>query len=166
MNAIQIIQSFAKFRRVPEMDAARNWRIGYDHLITELLGPPLKGPQDQTKALLQYPREINVSAAKKLLHEDVHRISWIIEEYVRIPLTIGQTQALISFVFSVGADVFKNSTVLMHINALDFERAAVALARYNRIRLPDGVEIESDELTKRRSIEAATFRSDDATCEA
>lgn len=90
--------------------------------------------------------------AMEWLAEDVREAERAIERLVTVPLTQDQFDALVSFVFNLGAGNFGGSTLLKRINAGDFEGASREFPRWNRAagRVMAG-------LTKRRHAEAAMF---------
>lgn len=90
--------------------------------------------------------------ALEWLREDVREAEQAIERLVTVELTQGQFDALVSFVFNLGAGNFGGSTLLKRINMGDFAGAADEFSRWNRAagRVMAG-------LTKRRHAEAALF---------
>ena len=66
---------------------------------------------------------------------------------VRVPLTVNQFDALVSFVFNVGAGAFKRSTMLKMLNVGDYAGAA---KQFDRWVIPI-------EITSRRMSEKAQF---------
>jgi lysozyme len=67
-------------------------------------------------------------------------------------LTMNMRDALTSFVYNVGIEAFKNSTLLKKLNANDFWGALMEFPRWNK---DNGVEILG--LTKRREKEQHLF---------
>ena len=55
----------------------------------------------------------------------------LIKDLVKVKLTKNQTSALVSFIDSMGDDVFKNSTLLKAINKNEFESVSSELARWD-----------------------------------
>lgn len=78
---------------------AKVWTIGYGHTRG------VKGGQVITK-----------EQAEKFLKEDLKSCELTILRLVRKPLTQNQFDALVSFVFNIGAGNFQNSTLLKRIN--------------------------------------------------
>ena len=90
--------------------------------------------------------------ALEWLREDVDEAERAIDRLVTVSLTQDQFDALVSFVFNLGAGNFGSSTLLKRINMGDFAGAADEFPRWNRAagRVMAG-------LTKRRHAEAALF---------
>jgi GH24 family phage-related lysozyme (muramidase) len=55
-----------------------------------------------------------------------------VNDFVKVPLTQNQYDALVSFVYNVGVNGFKNSTLLKRLNAGDYEGAATAFMMWNK----------------------------------
>jgi lysozyme len=51
---------------------------------------------------------------------------------VKVPLTQNQFDALVDFVFNVGAHNFEKSTLLIKLNKQDYKGAAEEFPRWNR----------------------------------
>lgn len=86
--------------------------------------------------------------AHKVFKQDV---AWAEDavNLVQVPLTANQFDALVSFVFNVGAAAFKRSTMLKLLNVGDYEGAA---KQFDRWVIPI-------EITSRRMSEKAQFLS-------
>lgn len=93
----------------------------------------------------------------ELLREDVREAEACINAAVKVPLTQDQFDALVSFVFNVGAGAFKGSTMLKLLNAGEYDKAASQFHRWNKAA---GRELIG--LTKRRMAEADIFRNEHA----
>lgn len=114
---------------------ASPWTIGYGH--TRGVRPGMTCTREQ--------------AAVWLL-EDVESASRAVQDYVAVPLTQGQFDALVSFIYNVGVHNFNTSTLLKKINAGDFEGAANEFTRWNRA---SGQVLAG--LTRRREAEKRMF---------
>lgn len=55
----------------------------------------------------------------------------LIKDLVKVKLTKNQTAALVSFIDSMGEDIFKNSTLLKAINKNEFDSASAEIARWD-----------------------------------
>jgi lysozyme len=105
---------------------------------------------------------ITVQRADELLWQDVQRFVRDVNSLVKVPLTEGQFDALVSFAFNVGSDIdadtiaegLGDSTLLKLVNAGRFDAAAGEFAKWNKAggKVLDG-------LVRRRATEAALFRS-------
>lgn len=92
------------------------WTIGYGHTGSDVW-PGLV---------------ITEKWAEQLLEEDLKRFEAYVSGYVRVDLTQDQFDALVSFTYNVGAEAFKNSTLLRKLNAGDYEGASKEFARWNK----------------------------------
>lgn len=91
-----------------------------------------------------------------------------VEAFVKVPLLQGQFDALVSLCYNVGAGNLKSSSLLQHLNAGDYPRAASHFAdwKYSRVSDPKlalvmkvtpGAKAVLPGLVRRRSAEAAMF---------
>lgn len=85
----------------PYKDAAGLPTIGTGHLIQ-------KG-EDYTKGLTE-------EGAAELLRRDLVRFEAAVNQYVTIPLSQNQFDALVSFAFNIGTGAFRSSTLLQKVN--------------------------------------------------
>lgn len=63
--------------------------------------------------------------ATQLLGRDLENAARDVLRLVKVPLTPGQFDALVSFAHNVGATSFAKSTLLVRLNAGDYDGAAV-----------------------------------------
>ena len=139
-QGLDFIRQFEKFEPTAYPDPGTGgspWTIGYGH--TQGVRPGDVCDEQQ---------------AEYWLHKDVESAERAVQDYVTVPLTQGQFDALVSFVFNVGVHNFNTSTLLRKINAGDMEGAANEFLRWNK----SGGKVLRG-LTARRSAEAAIFRS-------
>jgi lysozyme len=80
------------------------------------------------------------------------RSKQLIQELVKVKLTDNQITALVSFIDSMGEDIFKNSSLLKSLNKNDF---AAATAEFNRWVVKSGRR--SAELAQLRQTETDLF---------
>jgi lysozyme len=113
------------------------WTIGYGHTHTAKQGQKITGAQ-----------------AEALLRKDITWAEEAVNKSVVVPLTQNQFDALVSFVFNVGAGAFGSSTLLRLLNSKDYEGAANQFLRWNKQK---GVVLKG--LTKRREEERKLFLS-------
>lgn len=92
------------------------WTIGYGHTGSDVW-PGLTITKPEAEALLE---------------KDLKRFEKGISEMVKVGLTQGQFDALVSFTYNVGQEAFKNSTLLKRLNAGDYEGAAEQFQRWNK----------------------------------
>ena len=94
--------------------------IGYGHTGTNAKGESL-----------QEGDTVTPEQAKRLLYEDVLWAEDTVNEQ-HLHLTQNQFDALVSFVFNVGATAFAHSTLLKKLKSCDFEDAADEFLRWNK----------------------------------
>lgn len=136
---IHLIKMFEGLELQSYQDIAGVWTIGYGH--TETAGPNQK---------------INEREAEELLRRDLGPRERAVEQLVSVPLNQNEFDALVSFVFNVGADAFKNSTARKRLNRNDRMGAAEAITWWNKATVR-GVLREVRGLTRRRAAERALF---------
>jgi lysozyme len=112
------------------------WTIGNGHT-----GPDVKPGLTITQA-----------KADSLLMDDLARSAQIVNSLVHVYLNQNQFDALVDFVFNVGASNFRSSTLLRLLNAGNFAAAADQLPRWNQAK---GKVMPG--LIKRRAAERALF---------
>ena len=111
---IALIKKFEGFSPVPYKCPAGVLTIGYGHVIRE--GELFTSLHEhQADALLKRDL-VNREQAVKLL--------------VKVPLTQGQFDALVSFVYNLGAGALKSSTLLKRLNEGKYEQAADNFQRW------------------------------------
>lgn len=106
-------------RLKPYKDSAGLWTIGYGHLI--------KFPEE--KYLLN-PEGIIKKEAEKLLKHDLKPAEKAVNDFVKMPLTGNQYDALVSFVYNVGSGNFADSTMLRRLNVGDYDGAAAEFPKW------------------------------------
>jgi lysozyme len=102
---------------------------------------------------------ITKEEAENFLKEDLRTFEAEIKNMVNVPLTQYQFDALVSFVFNLGAANFKSSTLLKKLNAGDYAAVPAQLMRWNKARVGGKLQPLTG-LTRRRTAEAALFTLD------
>ncbi|MCK5746144.1 MAG: lysozyme, partial [Oricola sp.] len=121
-------------------DIAGIWTIGYGHT-----GPDVKPGMTITD-----------KEAEQLLNADLIPREKAVSELVTVALNQNEFDALVSFVYNVGAAAFRGSTALKRLNRGDRVGAADALTWWNKATV-GGVLREVLGLTRRRAAEKALF---------
>ena len=70
--------------------------------------------------------------AEAMLLRDLEKASDAIDDYVDVPLTQGQYDALCSFIYNVGRQAFRGSTLLRLLNEGKHTAAGNQLPRWNK----------------------------------
>ena len=93
------------------------------------------------------------------LTKDLNEHAEAIKHYVTVPLTQNQYDALVSFIFNLGATAFRNSSLLKILNQNKYHEVPAQLMRWDKARV-NGKLIPLAGLTRRRAAEAAMFSAD------
>lgn len=115
--------------------------MGVGHLLT-----------DEEKAKYPVGSVITRGVSQEFLERDLRRFENAINNLVKVPLNQNQFDALVSFAFNVGEANFKRSSVLRHLNAGLYAKAAEALLAWNKSK---GKVLAG--LTRRREEERELF---------
>jgi len=100
---------------------------------------------------------VTETEATEILKTDLVTAERAVKRYVKVQLTQDQFDALVSFVFNVGAENFRKSTLLKRINAeASYDEIAYQFSRWNKSRVA-GKLIVLGGLVKRRAREAKLF---------
>ena len=78
-----------------------------------------------------YPDGINLSQAEAILSRDQAIAEAAVDRLVRVPLTQGQFDALVDFVFNLGAGRLASSTLLGYLNSGKYDAAAWQLLAWD-----------------------------------
>lgn len=116
-EGLALIKQWEGFRAEAYLDGGGVWTVGYGHTSDENL--------KVSKGVSVTPEE-----AEELLREDISEASTAVGVYVTVPLTEHQRAALISFVFNVGINAFKSSTLLRLLNQGDYDAVPEQLLRW------------------------------------
>lgn len=107
-------------------------------------------------------RTITKKQGEAFLLEDLKEASRYVKNYVTVPLTQHQFDALVSLVFNIGAGNFSRSTLRKMVNRKNFAAAAAQFVRHNTARDREtGKRIILKGLTSRRMDEALLFQLPD-----
>jgi lysozyme len=78
-----------------------------------------------------FVQPLNLAQGEALLAEDVASTVAVVAHYVRVPLTQGQFDALVDFIFNLGAGRLASSTLLQYLNAGKYNAAAWQLLAWD-----------------------------------
>lgn len=144
-TGIELIKSFEGFRANAYPDPKSGgdpWTVGYG--TTKFpSGRPVKQGDKVTPA-----------QAEMYLREDVKKFAISVDALVTVPLKQCQYDALVSFVYNLGATNFRKSTLLKKLNAKDYKGAADEFLRW----VSPGSSVEAG-LRRRRTAERDLFLS-------
>ena len=142
---IELIKSFEGFRANAYPDPKSGgdpWTVGYGTTKFPSGRPVKKGDY------------VTPAQAEMYLREDVKKFASSVDALVTVPLKQCQYDALVSFVYNLGATNFRNSTLLKKLNAKDYKGAADEFLRW----VSPGSSVEAG-LRRRRTAERAMFLS-------
>lgn len=136
-KALTLIKDFESLQLKAYLCPANVWTIGYGHTRNVRSGDV-----------------INPYQAERFLRADLVQIEKDINQLVRVPLTQGQYDALVSFVFNCGTRAFSTSTLLKKLNSRDYEGTA---NEFERWKYAKGQALAG--LERRRRLEKRLFQS-------
>ena len=134
-NGLKLTEQFEGCRLEAYLDQAGIPTIGYGHIGGVRMGD--KCTQQQ---------------AEKWLLEEVKNAEDAVNDLVQVPLTQNQFDALVDFVYNLGAGNFEKSTLLRRLNKGDYQGAAEQFGVWNRA----GGFVRNG-LTRRRMVEKELF---------
>lgn len=136
-QGLQLIKEFEGLRLDAYRCPAGVWTIGYGHTAGVRPGDTL-----------------TAQMADVLLRQDVTAAEGCVNRHATVSLTQNQFNALVSFVFNLGCENFRRSTLLKKLNAGDVQGAAEELLRWVRAG-----NVTLSGLVRRRMAEKALFES-------
>lgn len=95
---------------------------------------------------------ITMAQVDEFLRSDLKDAEDAVNNSVKVPLTQGQFDSLVSFVFNLGAGAFRGSTLLKKLNAGDYVGAGDEFLKWNKA----GGRVMAG-LVKRRAAERTMF---------
>ena len=137
--AIALIKRFEGLRLTADQLDDGRWTIGYGHTRSAREGA-----------------EVSEADADALLTYDLIEVQAAINELIFTPLTQNQFDALTAFVFNIGVDEFRHSSVLRRLNEGALLQAACAMEMWRKADF-EGERIVIDALVRRRATEKALF---------
>ncbi len=137
--ALELIKRFEGYRRTAAQLIDGRWTIGYSHTKTARPGA-----------------EVSEADAEALLIYDLMEVSGAINDWVFTPLSQNQFDGLAAFVFNVGLDNFRQSSVLRRLNEGALLQAACAMEMWRKADF-EGERIVVDALVRRRAAEKMLF---------
>lgn len=129
-NGKKLLAEWEGFKPMLYRDVAGLPTIGVGHLLTrDELASGKIGIQGKP---IRYANGLTEEQVLDLLGQDVEKSEAALNECVTVELTQNQFDALVSFVFNVGANAFKNSTLLKLLNQAKYEEVPNQLQRWVR----------------------------------
>lgn len=112
---IDFVKSFEGFKDRAYLCPAGVWTIGFG-----------------TTAHVEPGDTVNEMEAEALLYGDLMEAGDAIDDLVDVELNQQQYDALCSFIYNVGREAFRNSTLLKLLNAGNYDGAAAQFQRWNK----------------------------------
>ena len=141
-KGIALIKQFEGCKLTAYQDSVGVWTIGYGW-TKPVDGKPIRAGMT-----------IKQETAERLLKTGLVSYENDVSRLVKVDLTQGQFDALVSFTYNLGARSLSTSTLLRKLNAGDYAGAADEFLRWNKA----GGKVLSG-LTRRREAERALFLS-------
>jgi GH24 family phage-related lysozyme (muramidase) len=141
-KGIALIKQFEGCKLTAYQDSVGVWTIGYGW-TQPVDGKPIRAG-----------KTIKQETAERLLKTGLVSYESDVSRLVKVGLTQGQFDALVSFTYNLGARSLSTSTLLRKLNAGDYAGAADEFLRWNKA---DGKVLNG--LTRRREAERALFLS-------
>jgi lysozyme len=145
-EGLDLLKKLEGYRPIPYKCAAGQMTVGYGHKIL---------PKEKFT-------QINLEEAETILKNDV---SWA-EKAINVHLLVftkelkqNQFDALVCFVFNIGAAAFQNSGVLKALLIRDYGTAVRVWMTWNKIRNSKNILVVSQGLVNRRKAETQLFNS-------
>ena len=104
--------------------------IGVGHLMTR--SERMSGKIIINGKGVVYRKGLTVQQCWDLLDQDLDSAEACVNSMVKVPLNQNQFDALVSFVFNVGNNAFRDSTLLKMLNAGHFDQVPTQLRRWIR----------------------------------
>lgn len=101
-------------------------------------------------------KRATIEQCEEYLLEDLREVGQYINALVEVPLNQAHFDSLSCFIFNLGGNAFKKSTLLKKLNKGEYDEVPAQLLRWNKARV-DGVLTSLPGLTRRRAAEAALF---------
>jgi lysozyme len=148
-NGFAIIKNFEGLRLSAYRDVAGVWTIGYGSTRYHD-GKPVT-PGDQLASELQ---------ADALFRNTLGQYQDAVNEFVKVPITQNQFDALVSFTYNEGTRALQQSTLLVKLNEKNYTEAAAHFMAWDKITDPKtGQKVICDTLVQRRKEESQLFLS-------
>jgi lysozyme len=149
VKGVALIKAHEGLRLRAYLCPANVWTIGYGH--TTAAGHPTVKAGDV----------ITATEADTILRRDLSRFEEGVLDLVRVPLTQGQFDALVSFAFNCGLGALGKSTLLKRVNARRFSEVPAEFMKWTK-----GGGRELPGLVRRRREETALWRDVSGTATA
>jgi GH24 family phage-related lysozyme (muramidase) len=148
----------------PKMDPVGIWTVGYGHALKDTKGNWLRGGENKTSAYLEFCN-LTEEQACDLLDQDLNEREEMINS-LNLDLKQYEFDSLVSFIYNVGFNNLKKSSLLRRIQAYkrgdkiygSAERIKTSFLMWNKAKSNGELKVLNG-LTRRRNAEAKLFLS-------
>jgi lysozyme len=123
-KCIEQIKKDEGVRSRPYQCPALLWTVGVGHVIDPNHAKVKLADRKQLPIPDGWDRVLSATEIDEILRKDLNRFEAGVLRLIKVELTQGQFDALVSFSFNVGLGNLQNSTLRMKINRGDYEGAA------------------------------------------
>ena len=123
-KCIEQIKKDEGVRNRPYQCPALLWTVGVGHVIDPNHAKVPLADRKQLPIPAGWDRVLSADEIDEILRKDLNRFETGVLRLIKVPLTQGQFDALVSFSFNVGLGNLQNSTLRMKVNRSEFEAAA------------------------------------------
>ena len=150
-NGFNIIKNFEGLRLTAYRDAAGVWTIGYGS--TRYHDGKQVRPGDKLASEIQ---------ADALFRNTLGQYENAVNQFVKVPMTQNQFDALVSFAYNEGTGALETSTLLAKLNGENYAEAAMQFLAWDEITDPmTGKKVVLETLVQRRKEESILFLTAD-----
>lgn len=141
-NCLEFIEKWEGKENTPYEDVAGLWTVGIGHLVKEG----------------EHFDKLTDAECYELLKNDLAKVEAKLNQWIKVPITQNQYDALCSLCFNIGMDNFRISSVFRFLNQSNYEDAAEAFLLWNKVT-KNGAKVVSSGLVNRRKAEMELFLS-------
>lgn len=116
-QGLTLIKQYEGISLKPYKDSAGLWTIGVGHLLT---------PSEAQK----FAGGISQATCDALFRLDIYNAEKSVLSLTKVPLSQGQFDALVSFVFNLGKERYRASTLRARLNRYDYDGARGEFGRW------------------------------------
>jgi len=127
---VSLLKKWEGFKNYAYNDVAGLLTIGVGHLLT--------ASEKQTKIIeingekVRWVEGLSADQVNNLLLQDLKPFVKEVNNLVKVPLNQNQFDALVSFIFNIGINAFKSSTLLRKLNDEEYDEVPFELLRWNK----------------------------------